>query len=157
MANNRGKAFEKRFSEDWEHTFPGELLIRIPDQQSGYKFASSNVSDFIAYTFPYAYLIEVKSITGNTFPFTYLRQYDALLSYKGKKGLHVGVVLWFIDHDHVIWAPIEEIEKMKIDGKKSINIKMLNSDEYKLTDIPSKKKRVFMESDYSILYRPKED
>ena len=40
---------------------------------------------------------------------------------------------------------------MKSDGKKSVNIKMLNDNNYHIIDIPSKKLRTMMESDYSIL------
>lgn len=45
---------------------------------------------------------------------------------------------------------------MKEDGKKSINIKYLETQEYKIYEIPSKKLRVFMESDYSVLMNLKE-
>lgn len=45
------------------------------------------------------------------------------------------------------------MKKMHDDGKKSINIKMLSTGEYKLVDIPSQKKRTFLESDYSVLLK----
>lgn len=157
MANkvNRGKQFEIKLREDWKTTMedqacPDSFITRLPDALSGYR-GSSNVSDFIAYKYPDLFLLEAKSTHGNTFPFTNFRQYDKLLEYKGIKGLHPGVVIWFIDHDKVIYVPILSAEKMKLDGKKSINIKMLDSDDYYLLDIPSVKKRVFMDSDYRIL------
>lgn len=37
------------------------------------------------------------------------------------------------------------------DNKKSVNIKMLDENVYKIIDIPSKLIRTFMQSDYSIL------
>jgi hypothetical protein len=40
---------------------------------------------------------------------------------------------------------------MKEDGKKSVNIKMLSEDSYRILKIPTEKKRVFLEGDYSIL------
>lgn len=43
------------------------------------------------------------------------------------------------------------MEKMVLDGKKSISVKMLEEKLYNIIEIPSIKKRVFMESDYSIL------
>ena len=41
------------------------------------------------------------------------------------------------------------IKKLKNDGEKSIGIRHL--EEYNIKEIPSVKKRVFMDSDYSIL------
>lgn len=43
------------------------------------------------------------------------------------------------------------MKKMHEDGKKSINIKMLEDNVYNIIEIPSVKKRTFMESDYSVL------
>lgn len=37
------------------------------------------------------------------------------------------------------------------DGKKSISLKMLDEKLYNIIEIPSVKKRVFLESDYTIL------
>ena len=43
------------------------------------------------------------------------------------------------------------MEKMVLDGKKSISLKMLADDVYRIVQIPSEKKRVFMDVDYSVL------
>lgn len=40
---------------------------------------------------------------------------------------------------------------MKQDNKKSIHVNMLNSQEYNLLDLPSIKKRVFLDTDYTKL------
>lgn len=40
------------------------------------------------------------------------------------------------------------MEKIKNEGKKSYNIKMLGNDEYSVFEIPSKKLRTFMNTDY---------
>lgn len=61
-----------------------------------------------------------------------------------------GVILWFIDHDKVVYVPIDTVIKMSDDGKKSINIKDLDS-EYYIIDLPSEKKRAFLSTDYSVL------
>lgn len=151
MAVNRGKQFESKVKEDWERSLPESVLLRLPDQMSGYAGYSSNICDYIGFAGRCLWLVECKSIHGNTLPFTNLRQYDKLLAYKDKPYTHPGVILWWVDLDKVAFIPIQSIEKMKADNKKSINIKMLNSDEYFLLEIPSKKKRVFMDSDYSIL------
>lgn len=56
-----------------------------------------------------------------------------------------------IDHSLVVYLPIKTIEKMKQDGKKSFNVKDLENSIYRIIVIPSKKKRVFLDSDYTIL------
>jgi hypothetical protein len=56
-----------------------------------------------------------------------------------------------IDHDTVMYVPLSTITKMKEDGKKSVNIKMLADNTYRIVQIPSEKKRVFLDSNYSVL------
>lgn len=96
-------------------------------------------------------MLECKSIKGNTFPLTNLKQYNILSKIKPIHNLRRGVIIWFYSHNKVIYVPIQEITKMLKDNKKSVNIKMLNENVYKIIDIPSKLIRTFMQSDYSIL------
>ena len=147
---NRGKAFEIKVKEDLLK-IPDIDVERLPDQMTGFKGTSKNVSDFEVYLYPNLYFIECKTTHENTFPLSGLSQYDKLLEKKGKKGVRSGVVLWFIKHDKVVYVPIATFEKLKTDGKKSVNIKMLEAEDYRIIIIPSVKKRVFMDSDYSIL------
>lgn len=150
--SNTGKNFEQKFKEDWEtvYGFDG-LAYRLHDQMTGYKVTSQNPCDFICYAYPYLYLVECKSHLGNTFPFSALRQYDKLIEYPGKKGVRAGVLIWFIDHDSVVYVPVAVIKKMKEDGKKSVHINDASNGVYKILTIPSVKKRVYMDSDYSVL------
>lgn len=148
MAVNKGKAWEAKFRTDFMKSFPNGSIDRLYDPVGGY-YGINNICDFIAYDFPQIYYLELKSHKGNTFPFTCLPQYDKLTSKVGIKGVRAGVVLWFIDHDQVIYAPISTITKMKNDGKKSINVKEL--DDYHLIKLPGQKKRVFVECDYRAL------
>ena len=110
-----------------------------------------NISDFIVYHYPNIFYIEVKSHLGNTFPLSNLSQYDKLVVKVGIKGVRVGVIIWFIDHDKIVYVPVSSISQMKKDGLKSVNIKMLEEDKYRIVDVPSMKKRVFLDSDYSVL------
>ena len=48
-----------------------------------------------------------------------------------------------------MWIGIKEMEKMVNDGKKSIGIKMLKDSLYNIMIIPSEKKRIYLESDYT--------
>ena len=106
----------------------------------------------IFYKYPFIWYGELKSHLGNTFPIANLTQYDKLICKKGIKGVRAGAIIWFIDHDKVIWVPIETFEYLKLAGKKSINIKMLQDAEYKLLDLPSKKRRTFLDTDYNYLF-----
>ena len=143
-----GKKFEDRFREDWIKTVPDSFIYRLNDQMSGYR-GSSNPCDFIAYQKPNIFLIECKEHLGNTFPFSAFRQYEKLVEYKDIDGVHAGVVLWMKDHDKVLWIPIKTFERLKQEDKKSFNIKMV--DDYECLELPSKKLRTFMETDYSYL------
>ena len=149
MAVNRGKQFEERVKEDLLK-LPDVSLERFPDQMSGYQ-GSKNVCDFGMYLYPCYYYIECKTTNENTFPLSGLTQYDKLLERRGRKGVRSGVLLWFIKWDKVVYVPVTTFEKLKADGKKSVNIKMLQEDTYRIIEIPSVKKRVFMISDYDIL------
>lgn len=150
MAVSRGKQFELKFREDFSK-IPGSVVIRLPDQVSGYRCTSANVCDFYCYVKPTLFFVEVKSTSGNTYNFSDLRQYPLLSQYNDIPGLRRGVVIWFTEKDRVVYAPITTITKMMQDGKKSINIRTIDTEEYDVVNIPSVKKRVFMDSDYSCL------
>ena len=149
MALSRGKQFENKFKEDWERCFPGSFDYRLVDQQSGYA-GSSNPCDFINYDQPNLFLIETKSKQGNTFPWSDFPQYEKLHGYEEKNisGMNIYLIVWFIDHDKVLGVPIKTVTKMMQDGLKSINVKKLDFDKYPMLDLPSTKKRVFMDTDY---------
>ena len=105
--------------------------------------------DYICYVDGELYLIELKSHLGNTFPLGNLRQLQKMQQFNGIKGVHIGVVIWYRDNDKVIYCPISTIKRLIEDDKKSINIKYLTTEEYTIYEVPSIKKRTFMESDYS--------
>lgn len=147
---SRGKQYENCVKENWRRTFPRGFLYRIRDQVSGLK-GSTNISDFIGYVSGILFLIECKSHQGNIFPLVNLTQYNNLLAYQGIPGIRMGVFLWMIDHGVEVYIPISTITAMKKDGIKSFNIKMLQKQDYRIFVFPSKRKRVFLESDYSLL------
>lgn len=144
----KGKKFEEQLRKNWIETVPDSFIYRLADQVSGYKTTSRNPCDFIAYKYPHVFLLEAKAHAGNTLPFSAIRQLDLLFNYIGITGVKAGVVAWMYDHDRVIWIPAESLKKMVDDGKKSFNVK---DTDYDIIDIPSKKLRTFMKSDYSIL------
>lgn len=149
MPQNFGKRFEQKVREDFKK-IGGSFVYRLPDNMAGFK-GISGVSDFICYVEPNIFLLEVKSCSGNTFPLGNLTQLEKLLEYKNIPGLRKGVVIWYTERDRVIYVPAITFEKMKLDGKKSINIRTIQDDGYDFIEIPSVKKRVFLDSDYSVL------
>ena len=158
MANTDiGKKFEERFKKDYIRCFPDTLIYRLPDQQSGYAGGgSTNPCDFLCFTGNEVLMVECKAHKGLSIPFSAIRQYDKMLSYKGLKNVFPGVVVWFYEKDTVIWVPIEEMEKMVLDGEKSIGLRMIDEQKpykklYNIVTLPSKKLRAFMETDYTYL------
>jgi penicillin-binding protein-related factor A (putative recombinase) len=95
--------------------------------------------------------LECKSIEGNTFPIKNFTQYEKMKEKVGIHGVRAGVVLWFIEHKKVLYIPVSTFTKLIEDGKKSFNIKMVGSEEYFSLEIPGEVKRLFIDSDYSIL------
>lgn len=151
MAYNLGKKFEEQVRKDLERCFENSFVLRLPDQQSGYYGTSQNICDFILYTQGKLFLLECKSHKGNTFPLSNLTQFGKLQKYMGVDGLRSGVILWFIEHDKVLYVPIETVIYLTDQGKKSINIKDIGADGIIMYDLPSVKKRTFLETDYSML------
>ena len=157
MANDKGKKFEERFRIDYKRCFPNTLIYRLPDQQSGYAGGGSqNPCDFFCFTGNEVLMTECKAHAKASIPFTAIPQYERMLDYKGLPKTYPGVVVWFYEKDVVIWVSIEEMEKMVLDGEKSIGLRMIDEKKpykklYNIITIPSKKLRTFMESDYNYL------
>ena len=154
-----GKKFEDRFKKDYQRCFPNTLIYRLPDQQSGYAGGgSTNPCDFICYSGDCVLMVECKAHKGSSIPFTAIPQYERMLSYKGTYKTYPGVIIWFYEKDTVIWVSIEEMEKMVLDGERSIGLRMIDSKKpykraYNIIMIPSEKLRTFMESDYNYLVK----
>ena len=151
MANNKGKVWEDKFRQDWAKSFPNTFIFRLKDQMTGFKETSGNPCDFLCFNGTQLFLIECKEHKGASIPFTAIPQYEKLLKYKALPGVYPGVILWLSEKDVVLWIGIEEMEKMVQDGKKSIGLKMLADNTYRIIQIPSEKKRVFLDSNYSVL------
>ena len=149
---NLGKKFEQQVKQDLTRCFPDSFILRLPDQQSGYYGTSQNICDFILFAKGSLFLLECKSHKGNTFPLSNLTQFGKLQQYKDVNGVKPGLILWFIDHDVVCWVPIRTIIYYIDAGKKSINIKDLDSDEFPIVKLNSEKKRTYLTTDYNGLF-----
>lgn len=152
MAKNYGKEFEQKFKEDFLKV-DDSTVDRLYDTMNGYK-SIKQISDFIGYIYPNIFYIECKSHRGASIPMGNITQYEKLKEKIGIKGVRTGVVLWLIDKDKVMYVPMSTIKQLKEQGEKSIGIRHLEN--YNIIEIPSVKKRVFMDSDYTILKTLKE-
>ena len=150
-----GKKWEDKFKTTYEKQFPGTLIYRLPDQQSGYGgIGGSNPCDFMCYPLNCVLMVECKSHAGASISFNDIRQYDKMLNFKGLYKTFPGVLVWFYEKDTIIWVSIEEMEKMVLDGEKSIGLRMLKENykkKYRIINIPATKLRVFMEADLKYL------
>lgn len=148
-----GKKYEEKFRSDWEK-IPNTSIDRLYDPVGGYG-GISNICDFIIYNYPHIIYAECKTTKDNTFPFSRLSQYEKLTKKIGIKGVIAGVFIWFYDRDKVFFVPIATCKQMIEDGEKSVNCKKIVENkyksEYRIIEIPSVKKRVFMDSDYSVI------
>lgn len=149
MSNSKGKEFEVKFKSDFTSTVPNSTIDRLYDPVSGY-MSISNISDFIGYSKPSIYYLECKTHKGASLPFENITQYEKLKAKVGIPGVRAGVILWLYEKDIVMYIPISTITKMKSDGKKSVGLKAIEEG-YNIKIIPSQKKRVYMDSDYSCL------
>lgn len=157
MALNKGKAFEEVFKENWKKCFPNTFIFRLHDLTTGYKVTSAQPCDYLAFNNKRLFMLECKSHEGKSIPFGAIPQYERLLQYKDLEDVYPYIIIWFIDCDTVWAVPIKEAEKMVLAGEKSIGIRMLNQKDkdgnllYSVIVVPSEKKRVFLDSDYTIL------
>lgn len=148
MSTNYGKAFEAKLKQDFLASIPNSTIDRIYDTVNGLK-GISNISDFIGFRQPAIYYIEAKTHAGASLPIENITQYKKLKDKVSIPGVRAGVVLWLYEKDVVLYIPISTVTKLINDGEKSVGIRHLGK--YNIKEIPSTKKRVFMDSDYSIL------
>jgi len=152
MAYNRGKQFEDVIREAFEKV-PGVSIDRLHDQTTGWK-GSTNICDFIVYREPYEYYFECKSVHGNTLPFSNISatQWNGLLEKSKIEGVFAGVICWWVDKDITRFIPIQILQMLKEEGKKSLNcywdscVDVYNT-RYCIPEITGKKKRVFFSYD----------
>ena len=151
MGLNKGKIFEDKFKQDWKKCFPKTLVYRLVDQVTGFKTTSQNPCDFLCFPVKKLFMVECKSHDGASISFSVIPQYERLLEYKDFENVVPGIVIWFKEKNKILWADIKTIEKIYNDGNKSIQLKMLTDKTYDLKEIPSIKKRVYLEADYSYI------
>ena len=154
MTVNRGKDFEGIVWECMKRV-PNTHVIRLYDPQGGYA-SVANPCDFVVYQRPQEYMIECKSLHGNTFSIyspdpkkkygkVSNTQWEEMLA-AAQYGIVAGCIIWWIDADVTKFVPIQELNKIRETGAKSIRYD---------TDIPNSlfirgtKKRVYFDYDFT--------
>ena len=158
MAISRGKKFEEVIKLAFEK-IDGVSIDRLHDQTTGFK-GSQNICDFIVYKKPYEYYIECKSVHGASLPFSNITdtQWDGLVKKSKIQGVFAGIICWWTDKDITLYIPIQILEQMRKEDRKSYNYNALFTFEsYKSFVLNGKKKRVFFEYDMEEFFKELEN
>lgn len=147
-----GKQFEDRFSSQWRHQFPDSICYRLPDQMTGYA-NSTNPCDFYCFINGRFLMVETKVHEGNTINIkSDIPQFEYLKSYINKQGVFPIIIIWFIDHDKVVYVKETDMIRMVADGLKSVNITRTEElQKYNIIEIPSEKAIKFLKCDFKLL------
>lgn len=147
---NRGKDFEEEFKQQMVEG--GFDVNRLRDNTAGY-MGGRNVCDFITYFYPNIFYLELKTTKGNTLPFRNItqNQFQGLIEKEQVEGAGAGVVVWFLEHDKTFFVSAGLLKQLKLEGRKSLNIKDLIDrasrfellEYFKCFEIEGHKKRVF--------------
>jgi len=164
---NKGKIFE----EDFQNSCKGQLsLIRLKDPSSSFnikcqgcpeqitRFSPRNICDFIGYSYPNMYLLELKSCAGTSMPFKNIvknkkdKRLQDMVHLSEKKGIKAYVVFNWRNLEDVTYAVSAIKVKLYIDKaeRKSIPMNWTIGNGIK---IPSQIKRVRYSYDLSQLLR----
>ena len=165
MSVNRGKQFEDIVKGAFE-SVPDTHVKRLYDVQGGY-LGVANECDFYVFKTPNLFLIECKSVHGNTLSISSNdpkrkygaisnTQWEGMLAATMTKNVVAGVLCWWVDRDVTMFLPIETLHWAREHvGLKSIRYDFpqqtldssLYNQVYSAIPIEGKKKRVFFEYD----------
>lgn len=158
MAVNRGKDFESIVRECLQKV-DGAYVQRLYDPQGGYA-GVANPCDFNVYRYPKMYMIECKSVHGNTLAIYSPNekkkygnisntQWEEMLA-ATQSGVVAGVLCWWIDRDVTRFLPIQSLDGIRNSGSKSIRYDAIVSNSL---DIDGIKKRVYFDYDFRKFFR----
>jgi len=158
--NTLGKKAEKKIKEWLNRPEEGYCLDRLEDKMTGF-YGSKNICDFTLFKSPYMYYIESKATYEARFDFAMIRGFndpgDKTCQYGGmfaKSRIHnvFGVIIvLFATYQRAFLIDIVEIEKLRLSGKKSLNITKLNEWDIRYTEIqtvPSRKELLDYKGDW---------
>lgn len=162
MATTAGKRAENKIKEWLNRPEDGYCFDRIPDQLGGY-YGSANVSDFLCFKSPYMFYIESKETQSDNFAFGRLSdiQYYGMLEKSKVENVFGIVIILFSEHHRAFIFKIQDIDNyVRVQEKKSVNIKKIDSWTIPYVEIPTVPSRKIMwdykgELDELVLQIPK--
>lgn len=143
MAVNRGKEFEHEIFVALSKV-PNTSIDRYPDPMAGFA-GVRNICDFGVFRAPNFVYIECKSKHGNTLNFKgdiTEAQWSGLIEKAKITGVFAGVIVWFIDHDITAFVPIQELDRLRIEDAKSLNVKDLKEGTVQNVPVSGVKRRI---------------
>lgn len=148
MAVNRGKDFEEELFKQLD-MYENISIIRLHDQTNGFK-GSKNPCDFIMYSKPNMFALELKTTHADRLSFSNITDYqwDQLTKMQTVKGVIAGIICWYVDRDTTLFIPISILNELKQSGEKSISYKAC-MDIFEVLPIYGKKRRVFFDYDWT--------
>lgn len=150
-----GKKAEQKLRVWLDRPEDGYCFDRIPDQLTGF-YGSKNICDFILFKSPNMYYIESKATWADRFDFSMITdyQYKNLLNKSMIANVYGVIVVLFAAEQRAFIIDINEINKLKSIGKKSINIKNIDKWGIKYTEIqtiPSRKAMLDYTGDFQVI------
>lgn len=146
---NKGKQFEKLFREQVE-ALGDVYCYRILDY-SNY-MGISNPADFIAFHKPNMYMIECKTTAGASLPFKNISEYQLKSLWESfiKYSIDSYIIVWYYEKEVCRAIPISVIKELIDVNKKSIRY---DHKDRRIINITGKKKRVYYDWDWKLLFR----
>lgn len=141
-----GKQAEAKIDQWLNRPDDGYSFDRIKDQMTGY-WGSKNICDFSCFRSPYLWYIESKATWEDRFDFNMITetQHDGLMEKSKINNVFGVVIVLFVSYKRAFIIDINEIERLIQSGKKSINIKKINSWGLKYSEIstiPNNRKKM---------------
>lgn len=145
-----GKNFEQNFEDSWKDQVTEVSLLRLYDTMNGYKTVA-NPCDYIIGAKEATIYLECKTTKDSSFPLANITENQFVsMNAVSLNTLYTagGILVYFRERasgeDRLIYYPIEQVTRVKLSGRKSINPDTLTSigREIKFT-----KKRVNIEVD----------
>lgn len=142
MAQNVGKVFEASFKS----SCPSDMFIyRIPDV----KYGNKSICDYLLYTKPYLYTLELKTTKEKTFPFKNIAEHQLvnMVNFGELDGIIAGFVINFRQQEETYFVRGSEIQALVDKGEKRVSCETLAKIG---TRIPQEKKRVRFKYDFDV-------
>ena len=122
-----GKKAEKKITEWLDRPEDGFCFDRIKDKMTGWR-GDCNICDFTLFKSPNFYYIESKATYEDRFPYTMITdyQFEHMLEKSCIANVKCYVIVLFASYKRAFMFNIQDIEKEKLEGRKSINITKIN-------------------------------